>query len=116
MAAAAAGAAVLREDDRGIPRSLPLLAAHVEAEARRNASAASRPAETGLVRAFRGGATPKVPIRIFLERIQLLIRTVAANRGVIRVDATCFVLAGVYLTRFVRRAAAMEAGVLVQAA
>ena len=72
MSAAVAGP-VLREDDRGIPRSLPLLATLVDAEARRYAAtAASRPAETGLLRAFRGGAAPKVPIRAFLERIHVL--------------------------------------------
>jgi len=36
------------------------------------AAVASRPVETGLVRAFRSGAAPKVPIRAFLERIHLL--------------------------------------------
>ena len=35
---------------------------------------ASRPVETGLVRVFRGGATPIVPIHAFLERIHLLER------------------------------------------
>ena len=35
-------------------------------------AAASRPAETGLVRAFRGSTAPKVPIRAFLERIHVL--------------------------------------------
>jgi len=36
------------------------------------AAVASRPVETGLVRAFRGAAAPIVPIRAFLERIHLL--------------------------------------------
>jgi hypothetical protein len=114
---AAVATPVLREDDRGIPRSLPLLAALVEAEARRYAAtAASRPAEIGLVRAFRGGATPKVPIRAFLERIHLLTRSMLSTRGIVRIDGTCFVLAGIYLTRFVRSPAGREAGILVEPA
>jgi len=115
MSAAVAGP-VLREDDRGIPRSLPLLVALVEAEARRYAAAASRPAETGLVRAFRGGAAPKVPIRAFLERIHLLTRSMPSTRAIVRIDGTCFVLAGIYLTRFVRSPAGREAGILVEPA
>ncbi|RLN12261.1 cyclin-P3-1-like [Panicum miliaceum] len=111
----AVAAPILREDDRGIPRSLPLLAALVEAEARRYAAtAASRPAEAGLVRTFRGGATPKVPIRAFLERIHLLTRSMPSTRGMIRIDGTCFVLGGIYLTRFVRSPAGREAGILVE--
>lgn len=113
---AAVAAPVLREDDRGIPRSLPLLAALVEAESRRFAAAASRPAETGLVRAFRGGAAPKVPIRIFMERIHLLTRSVPTSRGMTRIDGTSFVLAGIYLTRFIRSPAGREAGILVEPA
>ncbi|CAN6201712.1 unnamed protein product [Urochloa humidicola] len=112
---AAVAAPLLREDDRGIPRSLPLLAALVEAEARRSAATA-RPAESGLVRAFRGGAAPKVPIRIFMERIHLLTRLVPAKRGMVRIDGTCFVLAGIYLTRFIRSAAGKEAGIVVEPA
>jgi hypothetical protein len=108
-------AAVLREDERGIPRSLPLLAALVE-ESRRCA-AASRPAETDLVRAFRGGAAPKVPIRIFMERIHFLTRSVPpASQGVTGIDGTSFVVAGIYLTRFTRSAAGREAGILVEPA
>ncbi|KAG2611761.1 hypothetical protein PVAP13_4KG139645 [Panicum virgatum] len=116
MSAAVAGP-VLREDDRGIPRSLPLLATLVDAEARRYAAtAASRPAETGLLRAFRGGAAPKVPIRAFLERIHLLTRSMPSTRSMVRIDGTCFVLAGIYLTRFVRSPAGREAGILVEPA
>uniref|UniRef100_J3MW15 Uncharacterized protein n=1 Tax=Oryza brachyantha TaxID=4533 RepID=J3MW15_ORYBR len=67
--------AVLRNDDRGIPRCLPLLAALVEANALRNAAAAaSRPAESDLARAFRGGARPAVQIGEFLERIHTFIQ------------------------------------------
>ncbi|KAF8739385.1 hypothetical protein HU200_013869 [Digitaria exilis] len=109
-------AAVLREDDRGIPRSLPLFAALVDAEARRYAAAASQPAKTSLVRAFRGGAAPKLPIRAFLERIHLQIRSGEAARGLVRIDGTCFVLAGIYLTRFICSSAGMEAGILVEPA
>jgi hypothetical protein len=116
MSAAVAGP-ILREDDRGIPRSLPLLAALVEAESRRcTAAAASRPAETGLIRAFRGGAAPKVPIRVFMERIHLLTRSVPASRGMTRIDGTSFVLAGIHLTRFIRSPAGREAGILVEPA
>ncbi|PAN24367.1 hypothetical protein PAHAL_4G211000 [Panicum hallii] len=114
---AAVAAPVLCEDDRGIPRSLPLLATLVEAEARRYAAtAASRPAETSLVRAFRGGASPKVPIRAFLERIHLLTRSMPSTRGMVRIDGTSFVLAGIYLTRFVRSRVGGEAGILVEPA
>ncbi|CAN6201710.1 unnamed protein product [Urochloa humidicola] len=121
MSRAVAGP-ILREDVRGIPRSLPLLAALVEAEAR-SCAAASRPADSGLVRAFRccccadaaesalvrsfrGGAAPKVSIRIFLGRIHQLTK----------IDGNCFVLAGIYLTRFIHSAAAREAGILVEPA
>ncbi|CAL5038227.1 unnamed protein product [Urochloa decumbens] len=133
---------LLLEDGRGIPRSLPLLAALVEAEALSCAAAAanasesrpadsglaraflcccatttaSRPAESNLVRSFRGGAAPKVPIRIFLERIHLLTRSVPSARGMVRIDGTCFVLAGIYLTRFIRSAAGRDAGILVEPA
>ncbi|EAZ03295.1 hypothetical protein OsI_25439 [Oryza sativa Indica Group] len=65
---------VLRDDERGIPRSLTLLAAIVEADAARHAAAATRPAESDLVRAFRGGATPTVAIGEFLERIHAFVR------------------------------------------
>ncbi|CAL5052568.1 unnamed protein product [Urochloa decumbens] len=115
---AAVASPLLREDGRGIPRSLPLLAALVEAEARLFAAtaAASRPADSGLVRAFRGGAAPKVPIRVFMERIHLRTRSVPATRGMVRIDGTAFVLAGIYLTRFIRSAAGREAGILVEPA
>ncbi|CAL5047480.1 unnamed protein product [Urochloa decumbens] len=117
MSAAVAGP-LLCEDDQGIPRSLPLLAALVEAEARLCAptAATSRSADSGLIRAFRGGAAPKVPMRIFMERIHLLTRSVPATRGMVRIDGTAFVLAGIYLTRFVRSAAGREAGILVEPA
>ncbi|CAL5038230.1 unnamed protein product [Urochloa decumbens] len=125
MSRAVAGP-LMREDGRGIPRSLPLLAALVEAEAQSAAAAAAaRPTDSGLVRAFRrrccccadaaesdlvrsfrGGAAPKVPIRTFLERIHQLTR----------IDGNCFVLAGIYLTRFIPSADAMEAGILVEPA
>ncbi|CAL5043118.1 unnamed protein product [Urochloa decumbens] len=111
MSAAVAGP-LLCEDEQGIPRSLPLLAALVETEAR--LFAAARPADSGLVRAFRGGAAPKVPVRIFLERIHLLTRSVPAARGMVRIDGTAFVLAGIYITRFVRSAAGRDAGILVE--
>ncbi|CAL5038222.1 unnamed protein product [Urochloa decumbens] len=112
---AAVATPLLREDDQGIPRSLPLLAALVDSEARRcAAAAASQPAESDLVRAFRGGAAPKVPIRIFMERIHLLTRLVPEKRGMVRIDGTCFVLAGIYLTRFIRSAAGREAGIVVE--
>ncbi|CAN6178328.1 unnamed protein product [Urochloa humidicola] len=110
-------APLLREDDRGIPRSLPLLAALVEAEARScAAAAASQPADSDLVRAFRGGAAPNVRIRIFMERIHLLTRSVPARRGMVRIDGTAFVLVGNYLTRFIRSAAGREAGILIEPA
>ncbi|CAL5043116.1 unnamed protein product [Urochloa decumbens] len=113
MSAAVAGP-LLGEDDRGIPRSVPLLAALVEAESCSCAAAAARPADSGLVRAFRGGAAPKVPIRIFMERIHLRTRSVPAARGMVRIDGTAFVLAGIYITRFVRSAAGRDAGILVE--
>ncbi|CAN6221530.1 unnamed protein product [Urochloa humidicola] len=116
---AAVASPLLREDDQGIPRSLPLLAALVEAESRfcaAAAAAATRSADSGLVRAFRGGAIPKVPIRIFMERIHLLTRSVPATRGMVRIDGTAFVLAGIYLTRFIRSAAAREAAILIEPA
>ncbi|CAD6219760.1 unnamed protein product [Miscanthus lutarioriparius] len=112
--AAAAAAIVLCEDDRGIPRSLPLLDALVEEDARLHAAAASQPAGNDLVRAFRGRTVPKVPIRDFLERIYVLVRSEAATGQVIRVDGTCFVLAGVYLTRFIGSHAARVAGIVVE--
>ncbi|XP_062190356.1 uncharacterized protein LOC133893370 [Phragmites australis] len=113
--AAAADHPVLRDDERGTPRSLPLLAALVEADVLRYAAAASRPAESDLVRAFRGGAaaTPTVPIGEFLERIHKFIQ-LESVRHVIRLHGTSFVLAGIYLTRFMRSAAAQEAGILVE--
>ncbi|CAO2141659.1 unnamed protein product [Urochloa humidicola] len=113
---AAVASPLLCEDDQGIPRSLPLLAALVVAESRSCAATATRSADSDLVRAFRGGATPKVPIRIFMERIHLLTRSVPATRGMVRIDGTAFVLAGIYLTRFIRSAAGREAGILVEPA
>lgn len=99
-------AAVLVPDGSGNPRSIRLLASLVEAEARRSAAAASRPAESDLVKAFRGGAAPKVAIGDFLERAQRCFRF----------DGSCYVLAAVYLTRFVRSRAARNAGLLVEPA
>nr|CAB3446439.1 unnamed protein product [Digitaria exilis] len=93
----AAAATVLREDDRGIPRSLPLFAALVDAEARRYAAAASQPAKTSLVRAFRGGAAPKLPIRAFLERIHLQIRSAGMEAGILVEPATAHRLVAVAL-------------------
>lgn len=54
-----------------------------------------------------------VPIREFLERIHLLVRSEAAAGHAIRVDGTCLVLAGVYLTRFIGSHAARVAGIVV---
>ncbi|CAN6207873.1 unnamed protein product [Urochloa humidicola] len=108
---------LLREDDQGIPRSHPLLVVLVEAEALYcAASATAGPADSRLVRSFRGGAAPKIPVRIFLERIHLLTRSVPARRGMVRIDGTAFVLAGIYLTRFIRSAAGRQAGILVEPA
>ncbi|RLM56133.1 cyclin-P3-1-like [Panicum miliaceum] len=39
-----------------------------------------------------------------------------STRGIVRIDGTCFVLAGIYLTRFVRSPAGREAGILVEPA
>ncbi|CAN6178327.1 unnamed protein product [Urochloa humidicola] len=115
---AAVASPLLREDDQGIPRSLPLLAALVEVESRFCAAAATatRSADSDLVRAFRGGAAPNVRIRIFMERIHLLTRSVPARRAMVRIDGTVFVLAGIYLTRFIRSAVAREAGILIEPA
>ncbi|KAJ1265564.1 hypothetical protein BS78_08G085500 [Paspalum vaginatum] len=107
-------AAVLREDEWGIPRSLPLFAALVEAEARGHAAAASRPAGSDLIRAFRGRAAPAVSIREFLERVHRVVRSRDTSRH--SIDGTCFVLAGIYLTRFIRSVAAREAGIEVDPA
>ena len=103
---------VLRDDERGIPRSLSLLAAIMEADVARHAAAATRPAESDLVRAFRGGATPTVAIGEFLERIHAFVRLESVRHD-IRLQATCYVLAGIYLTRFLGSAAAVEAGIRV---
>ncbi|KAL6639225.1 hypothetical protein ACP70R_022955 [Stipagrostis hirtigluma subsp. patula] len=94
---------VLRDDPRGFPRALRLLAALVEAEAHRSAAAA---AESDLAQSFRGGAgatTPTISIGDFLERIQFFIRF----------EGSCYAVAGVYLIRFLRSPAAWEAGVPV---
>uniref|UniRef100_A0A0D9ZV94 Uncharacterized protein n=1 Tax=Oryza glumipatula TaxID=40148 RepID=A0A0D9ZV94_9ORYZ len=103
---------VLHDDERGVPRSLSLLAAIVEADAARHAAAATRPAESDLVRAFRGGATPTVAIGEFLERIHAFVRLESVRHD-IQLQATCYVLAGIYLTRFLGSAAAVEAGIRV---
>nr|CAB3446438.1 unnamed protein product [Digitaria exilis] len=108
-------AAVLREDDRGIPRSLPLFAALVDAEARRYAAAASQPAKTSLVRAFRGGAAPKLPIRAFLERIHLQIRSAGREAGILVEPATAHRLVAVALF-LGANSAGREAGILVEPA
>ncbi|KAJ1265449.1 hypothetical protein BS78_08G077700 [Paspalum vaginatum] len=113
---------VLEEDDRGIPRSLRLFAARVEAEACLHASAVScRSAGSELVRAFRGSATPAVPIRDFLERVHLVVRRSGRSGDsttphMVRIDGTCFVLAALYLHRFLQSPAAREAGILVEPA
>jgi hypothetical protein len=110
---------VLQDDERGVPRSLRLLAALVEAESRHYAAAAPGPAESELIRAFRGGAgagaasTPSVPIGEFLERIHRFIQ-LEDVRHVIEIQATCYVLAGIYLARFFRSPAARESGILVE--
>jgi len=118
MSAAVAGP-VLREDDRGIPRSADPFPSSRRSWRRRPAATPvppPDPPETGLVRAFRGGAARKVPIRAFLERIHLLTRSMPSTRSMVRIDGTCFVLAGIYLTRFVRSPAGREAGILVEPA
>ncbi|BAH93080.1 cyclin-P4-1-like [Oryza sativa Japonica Group] len=106
--------AVLRDDERGIPRSLSLLAALVEAEALRHAAAAAADADadSDRIRAFRGGATPTVRIGEFLERIHTFIQRESV-RHVIELQGACYVLAGIYLFRFIRSGAAREAGILV---
>jgi hypothetical protein len=98
---------VLRLDGNGNPRTLRLLASLVEAESRRFAAAASEPAENDLVRAFRGGATPAVPIAEFLERLQ---------RCNYLFDGAVYVLAAAYLALFMRSPAALEAGIVVEPA
>uniref|UniRef100_A0ACD5UM56 Uncharacterized protein n=3 Tax=Avena sativa TaxID=4498 RepID=A0ACD5UM56_AVESA len=103
----ALAAAVLRLDANGNPRTVRLLAALVEFEARHFAAAASQPAANDLVRAFRGGATPAVPITEFLERIQ---------RCNFLYDGSVYILAGAYLARFMRSRAARDAGILVEPA
>uniref|UniRef100_A0ACD5UMC7 Uncharacterized protein n=1 Tax=Avena sativa TaxID=4498 RepID=A0ACD5UMC7_AVESA len=103
----ALAAAVLRLDANGNPRTVRLLAALVEFEARHFAAAATQPAENDLVRAFRGGATPAVPITEFLERIQ---------RCNFLYDGGVYILAGAYLARFMRSRAARDAGILVEPA
>jgi hypothetical protein len=99
--------AVLRLDANGSPRTVRLLAALVEFESRHFAEAASRPAENELVRAFRGGATPTVPIAKFLESVQ---------RCNYLYGGAVYVLAGAYLARFMRTRAARDAGILVEPA
>jgi hypothetical protein len=94
------------DNARSTSRSLRLFAALVEAEALRYAPYASRRAEADLVLAFRGGATPAESVSDFLARIY--------RAG--RVDGTCFVLAGVYLTRFFRSRAAIKARIKVEPA
>ncbi|CAM0905918.1 unnamed protein product [Alopecurus aequalis] len=103
----ALAAAVLRLDANGFPRMLRLFAALVEAESRHFAAAASQSAENHLVRAFRGGATPPVPIAEFLERIQ---------RCNYMFEGGVYILAGAYLARFMRSRAARDAGILVEPA
>ncbi|KQJ99961.1 hypothetical protein BRADI_3g46310v3 [Brachypodium distachyon] len=98
-------ASVLREDSNGSPRTLRLLASLVEAESRRFATAASEPAENDPVRAFRGGATPSVPIGEFLERLQRCFRLF---------DGSVYVYAGAYLTRFMRSPPACDAGIVLE--
>jgi hypothetical protein len=92
------------DNARATSRSLRLFATLVEAEALRYAPYASRPAKADLVLAFRGGATPAEPVGDFLARIY--------RAG--RVDGTCFVLAGVYLSRFFRSRAAIKARIKVE--
>ncbi|KAM0860930.1 hypothetical protein ACQ4PT_046226 [Festuca glaucescens] len=99
--------AVLRLNANGTPRTIRLLAALVEFESRHFADSASKPAENDLVRAFRGGATPAVPISEFLERIQ---------RSNYLFNGAVYVLARAYLARFMRTRAARDAGILVEPA
>jgi hypothetical protein len=103
----ASAEAVLRLDANGTPRTIRLLAALVDFESRHFADAATKPAENDLVRAFRGGATPAVPISEFLVRIQ---------RSNYLFDGAVYVLAGAYLARFMRTRAARDAGILVEPA
>ncbi|KAL6862156.1 hypothetical protein ACP4OV_016805 [Aristida adscensionis] len=112
---AAADLPTLRDDERGIPRSIPLLAALVDADSRRYAAVASRPAGSELLRAFRGGGAsiPAVPIGEFLERVQRFIQ-LESVRHQIRLESTSYVLAGIYLMRFMRSAAAEEAELVVE--
>ena len=103
----ALAAEVLRVDTNGNPRMLRLLAALVEAESRYFAAAASQPAGNDLVRAFRGGATPTVPIAEFLVRIQ---------RCNYMFEGGVYILAGAYLVRFMHSRVARDAGILVEPA
>ncbi|GJN13263.1 hypothetical protein PR202_ga31615 [Eleusine coracana subsp. coracana] len=115
--ASSACRSALRDDEQGVPRSLRLLAALVEANAIRHADAASRPAESDLLRAFRGGAAarraPTVSITEFLDRVNRFI-SLESVRHVIRLEGTSYVLAGIYLIRFMRSPAAQEAGIQVE--
>lgn len=70
------------------------------------ASAASLPSKNNLILAFRGGDTPTVAIADYLERIQRNLHC----------ESVIFVLAAVYLARFVRSRTAREAGLLVEPA
>lgn len=115
--APSAGHSALLDDELGDPRALRRLAALVEAESIRYRAVASRPAESDLLRAFRGGAaarrTPTVSVTEFLERVQRFI-SLESVRHVIRLEGTSYVLAGIYLARFMRSPAAREAGILVE--
>jgi hypothetical protein len=102
--ALAADSAVLDRDEKGNPRALRLFAWLVEAESVYCAASASRPAETDLVRSFRGGATPEVRIVDFLELIQRYLHC----------EGSIYVLAAAHLTRFIRSRAARDAGILIE--
>ncbi|WVZ67484.1 hypothetical protein U9M48_016554 [Paspalum notatum var. saurae] len=53
-----------------------------------------------------------------MERVHLIVRWSgdSAARHVVRIDGTCFVLAAIYLHRFLQSPAAREAGILVEPA
>ncbi|KAM0870142.1 hypothetical protein ACQ4PT_040214 [Festuca glaucescens] len=81
-----------------------MFASLVESESLYFATAAYRPAESDLVRAFHGGATPGVGIADFLERIQCYLHC----------EGSIYVLAAVHLTRFVRSRDARAAGIMIE--
>ncbi|GJN07379.1 hypothetical protein PR202_ga25205 [Eleusine coracana subsp. coracana] len=83
------------------------------------ATGASRSVDSDPVRSFLGGAgltsgtTPSMPVGEFLERVYRFIK-LEDVRHVVEIQATCYVLAGIYLARFFRSPAARESGILVE--